>query len=103
MRVGIHHRSRKTAAAAFVWCWYPPLLARSARGAANQDSLGGSFEPRPSFRRHGPAAAALFEFHPRHPRAGVKDCELATSFRGDAQHRTRNLEIPGLVLRTIPE
>src|SRR5436190_6645453 len=23
------------------------------------------------------------------------------SFRGDAQHRTRNLEIPGLVLRTI--
>jgi hypothetical protein len=25
------------------------------------------------------------------------------SFRGDAQHRTRNLEIPGLVLRTIPE
>jgi hypothetical protein len=27
--------------------------------------------------------------------------ELA--FRGDAKHRTRNLEIPGLVLRTIPE
>jgi hypothetical protein len=26
-----------------------------------------------------------------------------TSFRGDAKHRTRNLEIPGLVLRTIPE
>src|SRR6266478_2889894 len=25
------------------------------------------------------------------------------SFRGDARHRTRNLEIPGLVLRTIPE
>jgi hypothetical protein len=25
------------------------------------------------------------------------------SFRGDAQNRTRNLEIPGLVLRTIPE
>jgi hypothetical protein len=25
------------------------------------------------------------------------------SFRGDAKHRTRNLEIPGLVLRTIPE
>jgi len=25
------------------------------------------------------------------------------SFRGDAEHRTRNLEIPGLVLRTIPE
>jgi hypothetical protein len=25
------------------------------------------------------------------------------SFRGDAQHRTRNFEIPGLVLRTIPE
>jgi hypothetical protein len=25
------------------------------------------------------------------------------SFRGDAQHRTRNLEIPGLVLRTTPE
>ena len=25
------------------------------------------------------------------------------SFRGDAQHRTQNLEIPGLVLRTIPE
>ena len=26
-----------------------------------------------------------------------------TSFRGDAKQRTRNLEIPGLVLRTIPE
>jgi len=25
------------------------------------------------------------------------------SFRGDAKQRTRNLEIPGLVLRTIPE
>src|SRR5258706_12905914 len=25
------------------------------------------------------------------------------SFRGDAKHRTPNLEIPGLVLRTIPE
>jgi hypothetical protein len=25
------------------------------------------------------------------------------SFRGDAKHRTRNLEIPDLVLRTIPE
>jgi hypothetical protein len=25
------------------------------------------------------------------------------SFRGDAQHRTRNLEIPGLRLRHIPE
>jgi hypothetical protein len=25
------------------------------------------------------------------------------SFRGDARHRTRNLEIPGIVLRTIPE
>jgi hypothetical protein len=25
------------------------------------------------------------------------------SFRGDAQHRTRKLELPGLVLRTIPE
>ena len=24
-----------------------------------------------------------------------------SSFRGDAKHRTRNLEIPGLVLRTI--
>ncbi len=28
---------------------------------------------------------------------------LQMSFRGDAKHRTRNLEIPGLVLRTIPE
>jgi hypothetical protein len=27
----------------------------------------------------------------------------ASSFRGDAKHQTRNLEIPGLVLRTIPE
>jgi len=25
------------------------------------------------------------------------------SFRGDAKRRTRNLEIPGLALRTIPE
>jgi hypothetical protein len=28
---------------------------------------------------------------------------VSPSFRGDAEHRTRNLEIPGLVLRTIPE
>jgi hypothetical protein len=28
---------------------------------------------------------------------------IRASFRGDAEHRTRNLEIPGLVLRTIPE
>ncbi len=26
-----------------------------------------------------------------------------SSFRGDTKYRTRNLEIPGLVLRTIPE
>jgi hypothetical protein len=26
---------------------------------------------------------------------------MELSFRGDAKHRTRNLEIPGLVLRTI--
>jgi hypothetical protein len=25
------------------------------------------------------------------------------SFRGDAQHRTRKVDLPGLVLRTIPE
>jgi len=29
--------------------------------------------------------------------------ESRSSFRSDAKHRTRNLEIPGLVLRTIPE
>ena len=28
---------------------------------------------------------------------------FCASFRADAKHRTRNLEIPGLVLRTIPE
>jgi hypothetical protein len=28
---------------------------------------------------------------------------LKLSFRGDAKRRTRNLEIPVLVLRTIPE
>ena len=28
---------------------------------------------------------------------------LEPSFRGDAEHRTRNLEMPGLVLRTVPE
>jgi hypothetical protein len=28
---------------------------------------------------------------------------FALSFRGDAKHRTGKLEIPGLVLRTIPE
>ncbi|MGY4320082.1 enoyl-CoA hydratase/carnithine racemase [Bradyrhizobium sp. JR3.5] len=38
-------------------------------------------------------------------RAEVCGCGVATaaSFRGDVRHRTRNLEIPGLVLRTIPE
>ena len=37
----------------------------------------------------------------------VKEVIAATqpdsSFRGDAEHRTRNLEIPGLMLRTVPE
>jgi len=28
---------------------------------------------------------------------------IGLPFRGDAKHRTRNVEIPGLVLRTIPE
>jgi len=28
---------------------------------------------------------------------------ISPSFRGDAPHRTRNLEIPGLALRAIPE
>ncbi len=31
------------------------------------------------------------------------ELEQTPLFRGDAKHRTRNLEIPGLVLRTIPE
>jgi hypothetical protein len=31
------------------------------------------------------------------------DRSVSSSFRGDAKHRTRNLEIPDLVLRTIPE
>jgi len=31
------------------------------------------------------------------------DSVITQSFRGDAKHRARNLEIPGLVLRTIPE
>jgi hypothetical protein len=35
--------------------------------------------------------------------AGVTGVGKDPSFRGDAKHRTRNLEIPGLVLRTIPE
>src|SRR5579872_3310061 len=34
------------------------------------------------------------KFHPARP---------PPSFRSDARHRIRNLEIPGLVLRTIPE
>jgi hypothetical protein len=29
--------------------------------------------------------------------------DLFSVIPGDAKHRTRNLEIPGLVLRTIPE
>jgi len=33
----------------------------------------------------------------------LADIYVPSSFRGDAKHRTRNLEIPGLVLRTIPE
>jgi len=37
------------------------------------------------------------------PRPGHERPAPPLSFRGDAKHRTRNLEIPGLVLRTIPE
>jgi len=33
----------------------------------------------------------------------LRGLQLAPSFRGGAKRRTRNLEIPGLVLRTIPE
>jgi len=29
--------------------------------------------------------------------------DFEMSFRGDAKRRTRNLEIPDMVLRTIPE
>ncbi|WP_342739244.1 hypothetical protein [Bradyrhizobium sp. B117] len=29
--------------------------------------------------------------------------DIRESFRGDAQHRTRNLEIPGAMLRIAPE
>jgi len=29
--------------------------------------------------------------------------DITGSFRGDAQHRTRNLEIPGSMLRIAPE
>ena len=32
----------------------------------------------------GAAAAALFEFHPRHPHAAGEDCRASSSFRGDA-------------------
>jgi hypothetical protein len=39
----------------------------------------------------------------RHARLDPGIHAFALSFRGDAKHRTRNLEIPGLVLRTIPE
>jgi 4-oxalocrotonate tautomerase len=35
--------------------------------------------------------------------AAAKKYLSLSSFRGVAQRRTRNLEIPGLVLRTIPE
>jgi hypothetical protein len=36
-------------------------------------------------------------------RGNAEVCEIkATSFRGDAEHRTRNLEIPGLVLTHHP-
>jgi hypothetical protein len=39
----------------------------------------------------------------RHCEERSDETIYASSFRGDAKHRTRNLEIPGLVLRTIPE
>jgi hypothetical protein len=35
-------------------------------------------------------------------KAGLLVC-VGRSCRGDAEHRTRDLEIPGLVIRTIPE
>jgi len=31
------------------------------------------------------------------------DASYPSSFRGDAKQRTRNLEVPGLALRTVPE
>jgi hypothetical protein len=36
-------------------------------------------------------------------KCGQKNKASKTVIPGDAKHRTRNLEIPGLVLRTIPE
>ena len=49
----------------------------------------------------GPAAAALFEFHSRHPLAAGEDCELVRRHSGAMRRssRTRNLEVPGSSLR----
>jgi hypothetical protein len=52
--------------------------------------------------RRGVAKSYLeLECHHREERSD--EAIQTPSFRGDAKHRTRNLEIPGLVLRTIPE
>jgi len=48
-------------------------------------------------RRDGGVAAALLRAAATHSSWWVRHSG------GDATHRTRNLEIPGLVLRTIPE
>src|SRR5439155_25384391 len=44
-----------------------------------------------------------YECQPKRAGFGPRGTREWPLFRDDAKHRTRNLEIPGLVLRTIPE
>jgi hypothetical protein len=70
----------------------------SAHEAAG--ATGTRHSPRPLWGRK--INANLGRIAPR-DREVMFELEQTPSFRGDAKHRTRNLEIPGLVLRTIPE
>ncbi len=74
------------------------------RGAADHLAAIHHFHAQPGHRQIGRAGEAVM--------AGSDDQDVGlvhvrfnneVSFRGDAKHRTRKLEIPGLVLRTIPE
>src|SRR5260221_13187074 len=80
------------------------LVVTRVRSTTTKCTRGRGCSGHPAF----PTPSQGRMIHQRLARIAPRDRERVSenrtpSFRGDAKHRTRNLEIPGLVLRTIPE